>query len=95
MTWGISFHLRECVAPARQENLVNWHNLTESILPIKLGATHPLLPASHLDLVPQLAQNVGDLLALFTLDFDHAILDRPTAATGLLELLRQRGQIPF
>ena len=56
---------------------------------------HGLLPTSHLDLVPQLTQNIGDLFALFALNFDHPILDRPAAAAGLLEFFRQRGQIPF
>jgi len=52
-------------------------------------------PASHFDLVAQFLQSVGDLLAVFALDFDHAVFDRAAAAAGLLELFRQRGQIPI
>ena len=43
-------------------------------------------PTSHLDLVSQLPQSIGNFFAVFALNFDHPILDRATAAAGLLEL---------
>src|SRR5688572_27831539 len=49
----------------------------------------------QLDLVPQLLQHPGDLLALLALDLDHPLLDRATAAAGLLERLAQRAHVRF
>ena len=44
-------------------------------------------------LISQLLQNYSDLLALLALDLDHAILDCPTYATLLLQLLCQGIQV--
>ena len=47
------------------------------------------LPTGNLHFVAQLPQRFGDLLAVLSLDFDHALFHRPTAAANLLEFCRQ------
>lgn len=55
------------------------------------GSIHPKIksPSRDLDPVPHFAQHLGNFFAVVSLDLDHPTLDRPPAAAGLLELLRQ------
>src|SRR5688500_19620596 len=47
----------------------------------------------YLYLISQLPQNISNLLALFTLNLDHAVFDRPACAAFLFQLFRQRFQV--
>lgn len=55
----------------------------------------PFLSACDLGFVAELLQNLCHTLAMFALNFDHPIFNRPACAAFLLEFLGKRFQIFF